>query len=73
MTPSRLRFLEAHGISNPVKDLIDNPDVLMFGKYKKDMLLEYYNKWYGSEDKKIVFEKVDEVSGIDIFKVVSVD
>jgi len=73
MTPSRLRFLEAHGINNPVKDLIDNPDVLMFGKYKKDMLLEYYNKWYGSDDKNIQFEKVDEVSGIDIFKVVSVD
>jgi hypothetical protein len=45
----------------------------MFGKYKKDMLLEYYNKWYGSEDKKIVFEKVDEVSGIDIINIRSVD
>ena len=73
MTPSRLSFLEKHGISNPVKDLIDNPDVLMFGKYKKDMLLEYYNKWYGSDDKKIVFEQVDEISDIPIYKVISVD
>ena len=45
----------------------------MFGKYKKDMLLEYYNKWYGSEDKTIVFEQVDEVTDIPIYKVVSVD
>lgn len=73
MTPSRLNFLAEHGMSNPVKDLIDNPDALMFGKYKKDMLLEYYNKWYGSEDKKIVFEKEDEVAGIEIYRVVSVD
>ena len=73
MTPSRLNFLAKHGISNPVKDLIDNPGVLMFGKYKKDMLLEYYNKWYGSDEKKIVFEQVDEVADIPIYKVVSVD
>ena len=60
-------------MNNPVKDLIDNQDALMFGKYKKDMLLEYYNKWYGSEDKTIVFEQVDEVTDIPIYKVVSVD
>ena len=73
MTPSRLDFLAEHGMSNPVKDLIDSPDALMFGKYKKDMLLEYYNKWYGSEDKTIVFEQVDEVTDIPIYRVVSVD
>ena len=73
MTPSRLDFLAEHGMSNPVKDLIDSPDALMFGKYKKDMLLEYYNKWYGSEDKTIAFEQVDEVGDIPIYKVVSVD
>lgn len=73
MTPSRLNFLAAHGVSNPVKDLIDAPNMYMFGKYKKDMLLEYYNKWYGSEDLKIDLEKADEVDGIDVYKVVSVD
>ena len=73
MTPSRLNFLAAHGVSNPVKDLIDAPNMYMFGKYKKDMLLEYYNKWYGSEDLKIDLEKTDEVDGIDVYKVVSVD
>lgn len=73
MTPSRLDFLAKHGVSNPVKDLIDSPDMLMFGKYRKDMMLEYYNKWYGSESREIRFEKVDEISGVTVYKVVSVD
>ena len=73
MTPSRLSFLAKHGATNPVKDLIDNPDMLMFGKYKHSMLLEYYNKWYGGEGKEIVFEKVDEVDGAGIYRVISVD
>ena len=73
MTPSRLNFLKKHGMSNPIKDLIDAPNKYIFGKYKFDMLNEYYNKWYGGEDKTIIIEKIDEVDEIGIYRVVSVD
>ena len=73
MTPSRMDFMANHGVSNPIKDLIDNPQLLLFGKYKTEVFLEYYNKWYGSENRSISFEKVDEVDGIEIFKVISID
>lgn len=73
LTPFRMEFLKKYGISNPIKDAIDNPKVLFFGKYKHKLFKTYYNKWYGSDTKKVKFEKVDEVGDIEIFRVITVD
>lgn len=73
LTPARLDFMERYGVSNPVKDLIDNPRVLFFSEYKFAELTEYYNKWYAAKGKRIEFEKVDEAGETGIYKVVSVD
>ena len=73
LTQARMDFMKKYGVDNPIKDLIDNPDVLFFSKYKFDELTEYYNRWYGSEGKQIVFEKVDEAGDTGIYRVVTVD
>ena len=70
MTPYRLAALEEYGISNPVKDLIDNPDMLYVGEGKQKTLTEYFNKWYCAKGEKVRFEKVDEVDGTGIYRVV---
>lgn len=73
MTPYKLDFLAEHGISNPVRGLIDDPDVYFFGESKKGKLREYLNKWYAGDGKEIIFEKVDEVEGNGVYRVVSVE
>lgn len=73
MTPYKLDFLANYGVTNPVSGLIDAPGVYYFGDSKKGKLKEYLNKWYGEEEKEIVFEKVDEVAGKGIYRIVSVD
>ena len=70
MTPYKLEFLRNGGIENPVKDLINNPHALFFGDGKRAMLTEYYNKWYCEKGETVRFEKVDEVAGNGIYKVV---
>ena len=71
MTPYKLDFLAEYGISNPVRDLIDNPGALFFGDSKRSQLREYYNKWYADDGREIVFEKVDEVAGQGIYRVIT--
>ena len=73
MTPYKLDFLANYGVSNPVKDLIDNPGVYYFGDSKKGKMKEYFNKWYAAEGKEIIFEKVDDAAGSNVYRVVSVD
>ena len=70
MSPYRLEALGRYGIHNPVKDLIDNPGVLYVGDGKRKILTEYFNKWYCKEGESVQFEKVDEVDGTNIYKVV---
>ncbi|MBQ6440338.1 MAG: hypothetical protein IJJ06_09490 [Mogibacterium sp.] len=73
MTPYKLDFLANYGISNPVRDLVDTPDTYFFGDSKKGKLREYLNKWYGGEGKEIIFEKVDEVSGNGVYRVITTE
>ena len=70
LSPYRLEALGRYGIQNPVKDLIDNPDVLYVGEGKRKILKEYFNKWYCDKGESVHFEKVDEVDGTGIYKVV---
>ena len=70
MTPYKIEQLESIGIKNPVTDLINNPNILFLGNYKIDELTEYYNKWHCEEGERIYFEKVDEVAGKSIYRVI---
>ena len=70
LSPYRLEALDKYGIYNPVKDLIDSPNALYVGDGKRKILTEYYNKWYCKKGEKVSFEKVDEVDGTGIYKVV---
>jgi hypothetical protein len=70
MTPYKLEQLRAYGIENPVRDLINNPDVYYFGDFKVKGLTEYYDKWYCKEGEKAEFIKVDELADQGIYQVV---
>ena len=70
MTPYKLEQLRAYGIENPVRDLINNPDVYYFGEFKVEGLTEYYDKWYCKEGEKAEFIKVDELADQGIYQVV---
>ena len=70
MTPYKLEQLRAYGIENPVRDLINNPDVYYFGDFKVKGLTEYYDKWYCKEGEKAEFIKVDELADQGIYRVV---
>lgn len=71
LSPYKLELLDRYGIGNPVKDILDNPDAYLIGDYKKGMLIDYYNRWYGDENTEIVFEKADEVAGNNVYRIVS--
>ena len=70
MTPYKLEQLRAYGIENPVRDLINNPDVYYFGDFKVKGLTEYYDKWYCKEGEKAEFIKVDELADQGIYQIV---
>lgn len=67
LSPYKLAALKKYGISNPVKDLIDNEKAYFFGDSYRARLTEYYNKWYGTEGGGIGFIKVDEIDGNGIY------
>lgn len=69
MSPYRLEALGKYGIYNPIKDLINNPDALYVGNGKKKVLAEYFSKWYCRDGESVVFEKVDEVDGTNIYRI----
>lgn len=69
MSPYVLDKLAAYDMTNPIKDLIDNDKAYYVGKKNIRRLTEYYNKWYGSKEKTIRFEKVDTKGGLDIWKI----
>lgn len=70
LTPYKLGCLAKCGVYNPVKELIDDPDMVFVGDYKLAELKEYYNKWYCGENEAIDFVKIDEVDGINLYNVV---
>lgn len=70
MTPYKLEQLRAYGINNPIKDLINNPDVYYYGDFKVQGLTEYYNKWYCKEGEKAEFIRVDDLGDQCIYRVV---
>ena len=70
MTPYRLKHLRAHGIENPVKDLINNPGVYFLGDFKVKGLTQYFNKWYCRNGEKAEFIRVDEAGDLGVYQVV---
>lgn len=71
MSPYILGKLDAYGIYSPVADLIDNEKAFYVANDGIGKMTEYYNKWYGSDDKVIWLEEVDEVGGKKIWSVKS--
>lgn len=69
LSPYTLDKLDDYGIYNPIKDLIDNEHAFYVGNKRIKRLTEYYNKWYGSPDKVIYMEQVDEVGGNKVWSV----
>lgn len=70
LSPYKLTQLGRYGMTNPVKDLIDSPDALLFGDAKIDRLTEYYNKWYCGENEAIDLVRADEFDGEGIYRIV---
>lgn len=71
LSPYMLDKLAEYGMYNPIKDLIDNNDAYYIGNKNISRMEEYYNKWYGSDEKKIKMEQVDEVDGRKIWRIIS--
>ena len=69
LSPYMLGKLGEYGVYNPIGDLIDNEHAFYVGNKYIKRLREYYNKWYGSDDKVIVMNQVDEVDGNKIWEV----
>lgn len=69
MSPYVLDKMARYGISNPVKDLIDNENAYYVGNSNIAGLTEYYNKWYGAEYGEIYMYKTDEISGFGVWQV----
>lgn len=72
-SPYVLDKLASYGMRNPVRDLIDNENAYYIGNKKIKRLGEYYNKWYGGDDRKIALEKVDSRGGFDIWRVITTE
>ena len=70
LTPYRLDHLRAHGLDNPIRDLINREGVYYIGDYKVKALTEYFNKWYCGEGEKAEFVKVDEVDDNGVYSIV---
>lgn len=72
-SPYVLKKMNAYGISNPIKDLIDRENAFYVGNANIDRLTEYYNKWHADKSSEIVLEEVDNVAGKAIWRVKKVD
>ena len=71
MSPYVLSKLASYDMTNPIKDLIDNDHAYYVGNKRIGKLTEYYNKWYGGDNSAIRMDKVANIGGFDIWRVVS--
>lgn len=70
LSPYQMERLASFGMTNPVKDLINNEKAYYVGNARLDELKQYYNKWYGSGDSDIEFIPVDTVGGKKIWRII---
>ena len=70
LSPYQMERLASFGMTNPVKDLINNDKAYFVGNARLDELREYYNKWYGDEDSTVEFILIDTVGGKKIWRIV---
>lgn len=68
MSPYTLDHMAEYGISNPIKDLIDNDNVRYIGNELTEPLAQYLTDWYAGEGEVIVMKKTDTVDGIAVWK-----
>lgn len=72
-SPYVMDKLAVYGLTNPIRDLIDNDKAYYIGNKRIGKLTEYYNKWYGGDGRRIYFEKRAEISGYTIWSVRSTE
>lgn len=70
-SPYIMDKLAAYGMTNPIKDLIDNDRARFIGNKNVKNLTAYLNKWYGKDGKKIYFEEVGKIDGLKVWAVKS--
>ena len=68
MSPYTLEHMAEYGVANPIRDLIDNDDVLYIGNELIKPLGQYLTDWYAGEGEIIVMKKIDTVDGIAVWK-----
>ena len=71
MSPYMNDILAGYGVTNPMKDLINNKSAYFIGNKRIERLTEYYNKWYGADYGTISFDPVTTVGGFNIWQLVS--
>ena len=70
LSPYQKARLEEYGMTNPVKDLINNDNAYFVGNARLEELKQYYNKWYGGEEFEIDFVLVDTIGGKKIWRII---
>lgn len=70
LSPYQMKHLKAYGISNPIKDIINNDNAYFVGNARLSEMKQYYNKWYSNGENNIEFIQVDTVGKKKIWKII---
>ena len=72
-SPYLMDKMKNAGLDNVFGDIIDNEKVYVIDNSNAKHMEEYLNKWYGGryKNKKIVYKKIDDISGNKVWKVVT--
>lgn len=68
LSPYMMERLGEYGVTNPIRDLIDNENAYYVGNKYIKRLSEYYTKWYGG-DGGIVLEEAGDAGGYKVWRV----
>lgn len=60
--------MSKYNLTNLFGDIIDRDNVYVIENHNIQRLTEYFNKWYGCEEKTIIFEPVIEIEGYHIYQ-----
>ena len=70
LSPYQMNKIKKYGMTNPIKDLINNDKAYFVGNARLVELKTYYNKWYGDGENSIELIAVDTVGGKKIWRIV---
>lgn len=67
-SPYNMDRMGRYGLSNLFGNIIDRENIYIVENRNLDRLTEYFNKWYGNDEKSIIFELVEEFDGYHIYR-----